>query len=70
MSPKLTTSCLSLQDGCEVFVHVPGKTQPLSAVQDEPVWVSLAEAQAYCHWAGGRVMTEPEYELAASQDNR
>lgn len=61
---------LLLQDAGKVFVHLPGKTQHLSAVQDEPVWVSLAEAQAYCHWAGGRIMTEPEYELAASQDNR
>lgn len=53
-----------------MFVHVPGKTQALADVQDKPVWVSLAEAKAYCSWAGGRVMTEPEYELAANQEHR
>lgn len=49
----------------KVFVHRPGKSVPLHTVQDEPVWVSLAEAQAYCKWAGGRVMSEEEYARAA-----
>ena len=57
--------CLCLQENGKVFVHKPGKTVPLSEVLHEPVWVSLAEAQAYCNWVGGRVMTEEEYGRAA-----
>ena len=48
----------------EVFVHRPGKTLPLASVKEQAVWVSLAEAQAYCRWAGGRIMSEGEYERA------
>ena len=54
-----------VQANGEVFVHTPGKSVPLHCVEREPVWVSLAEAQAYCKWAGGRVMSEEEYERAA-----
>ena len=54
-----------VQAGGEVFVHRPGKSVAMESVQHEPVWVSLAEAQAYCNWAGGRVMSEEEYERAA-----
>ena len=46
------------------FVHGVDGTQVLEDVADQPVFVSLIEAQAYCKWAGGRIMTEPEYELA------
>lgn len=56
---------LLVQTSGEVFVHTPGKSVPLHCVERDPVWVSLAEAQAYCNWAGGRVMTEEEYERAA-----
>lgn len=38
---------------------------PLSAVRDWPVYVSLAEAQAYTRWRGARVMTEAEFHRAA-----
>ncbi len=60
------TVCLSVSqaDG-EVFVHRPGKSMPLASVLQQAVWVSLAEAQAFCKWAEGRVMTEEEYERAA-----
>jgi formylglycine-generating enzyme required for sulfatase activity len=54
-----------LQADGEVFVHRPGKSTPLARVMQQAVWVSLAEAQAFCKWAGGRVMTEEEYERAA-----
>ena len=63
----MRTSFLWLQGNGKVFVHRPGKTVPLSAVLHEAVWVSLAEAQAYCKWIGGRVMTEEEYERAADE---
>lgn len=33
----------------------------LVQVADCPVYVSLAEAEAFARWAGGRVMTEEEY---------
>ena len=55
---------MAQSDG-SVTVHRPGKSVPLRSVQDHPVWVSLAEAQAYCKWAGGRVMSEEEYARAA-----
>ena len=54
-----------LQADGQVFVHRPGKSTPLARVMQQAVWVSLAEAQAFCKWAGGRVMTEEEYERAA-----
>lgn len=38
---------------------------PLTTVRDWPVYVSLAEAQAYARWRGARVMTEPEFHRAA-----
>lgn len=53
-----------LQADGQVFVHRPGQTVPMSAVKQQAVWVSLAEAQAYCNWAGGRIMTEAEYARA------
>ena len=63
----LSKLCLPgmLQADGRVFVHRPGKTLPMSAVKQQAVWVSLAEAQAYCKWAGGRIMTEEEYARAA-----
>jgi formylglycine-generating enzyme required for sulfatase activity len=32
-------------------------------VANEPVFASLSEAEAYCKWSRGRVMTEEEYHL-------
>ena len=62
----ILTVCLSvLQADGQVFVHRPGKSVPLASVMQQAVWVSLAEAQAFCKWAGGWVMTEEEYERAA-----
>ena len=46
------------------FVHGVDSTHVLEEVADQPVFVSLIEAQAYCKWAGARIMTEAEYELA------
>ncbi|XXQ33320.1 Histidine-specific methyltransferase SAM-dependent domain-containing protein [Plasmodiophora brassicae] len=43
---------------------------PLSEVADHPVFVSNAEAEAYCRSHGGRLMTEPEYHRAAYGDAR
>jgi len=47
-----------------VFVHWPnGSSCSWRDVEDEPVLCSLAEASAYCAWAGdgARIMSEPEY---------
>jgi EgtB-related family protein len=42
-----------------------GVTKPLD-LQTTAVHISLAEAQDYCAWAGRRLPTEAEWELAAS----
>lgn len=62
---KLCPATWTVQADGQVFVHRPGKSTPLARVMQQAVWVSLAEAQAFCKWAGGRVMTEGEYERAA-----
>jgi ergothioneine biosynthesis protein EgtB len=38
---------------------------PLDRVGDWPVFVSHAEAEAFCRWRGGRLMTEAEFHRAA-----
>ncbi len=53
-----------MQDDGSAFVHGVDRTQVLEEVADQPVFVSLIEAQAYCKWVDGRIMTEAEYELA------
>ena len=42
-------------------MHLPAGTKGWSEVADHPVWVCLAEATAFCKFAGCRVMTELEY---------
>ena len=36
---------------------------------NDPVFVSLAEAEAYCTWCNGRVMTEEEYHLVLATED-
>lgn len=52
----------------DVWVHYPEGTWNWQQVKDRPVWCSLAEAQAYCSFKGGRVMTEAEYSRAVDVD--
>ena len=47
----------------EFWVHSPTASHHWSQVANEPVFASLSEAEAYCKWSGGRVMTEEEYHL-------
>lgn len=57
--------------GGEFYVHGQGTTRHWSAVAEEPVYVSLAEAEAYCKWAGNfRVMSEEEYHKALPEEGR
>lgn len=53
----------SIFDHGEVYVHNPVASDHWSKVADRPVFVSLSEGEAYCKWANGRIMTEPEYHL-------
>lgn len=50
------------------MVHGPHSSRPFEEVKDEPVWVSLAEASAFCKARGVRIMTEPEYEQLLNVD--
>ncbi len=45
----------------EYYVHSVDSTDHLSKVADQPVFVSLSEAEAFCHSVGCRIMTESEY---------
>ncbi|KAH7372604.1 hypothetical protein KP509_17G012500 [Ceratopteris richardii] len=55
----------------DYYVHEPGITKHWEEVANQPVYVSLAEAQAYSKWAGDfRVMTEEEYHRALLEDGK
>ncbi|RMZ53543.1 hypothetical protein APUTEX25_003365, partial [Auxenochlorella protothecoides] len=51
------------QEG-RLHVGLPEAVYQWEEVADCPVYVSLAEAEAFARWAGGRVMTEEEYAAA------
>lgn len=48
-------------DGDSVFIHKPEGSFHWREVCHEPVWLSLAEAQAYAQFRGCRIMSESEY---------
>lgn len=47
--------------GLDIWVHTDKATKHWTEVADEPVWVSLAEAQAFCAAHNARLMSEEEY---------
>ncbi len=49
-----------VQSDGEYYVHSVDSTDHLSKVADQPVFVSLSEAEAFCHSVGCRIMTESE----------
>ena len=51
-----------------LWVHLPEGSYCWEEVACCPVYVSQAEAQAYCRLHGGRLMTEAEWELAVGSD--
>lgn len=46
----------------EYFVHGFDSSKHWTEVAEEPVYVSLAEAEAFCRWMNCRVMKEEEYQ--------
>lgn len=53
----------------EYFVHSLDATDHWRSVADMPVFVSLSEADAFCKWVHGRIMTEAEYHrILASEE--
>ncbi|KAJ7297691.1 hypothetical protein O6H91_Y041700 [Diphasiastrum complanatum] len=61
----------SLEAG-DYYVHYAEKTIHWSKVAEQPAFVSLSEAEAFCSWVGCRVMTESEYQriLDCNNDGR
>jgi gamma-glutamyl hercynylcysteine S-oxide synthase len=59
--------CWARQDGTWSYRTTFDRI-PLSDAGDWPVYVSLAEAQAYARWSGARLPTEPEFHRAAYGD--
>jgi ergothioneine biosynthesis protein EgtB len=53
------------REGGEWYYHAMFDRLSLDRVGDWPVYVSLAEARAYCRWKGARLATEPELHRAA-----
>ncbi|KAI5060176.1 hypothetical protein GOP47_0025114 [Adiantum capillus-veneris] len=57
--------------GGDFYIHGHATTKHWKEIASEPVFVSLAEAQAYCKWAGDfRVMKEEEYHRALVEDGQ
>lgn len=53
--------------GEELHIHMPEASYELSEVAHCPVYVSLAEALAYCKLHGARLMSEEEWVHIAGQ---
>ncbi|MCO5597245.1 hypothetical protein L7F22_051321 [Adiantum nelumboides] len=57
--------------GGDFYIHGHCTTKHWKEMATEPVFVSLAEAKAYCKWAGDfRVMKEEEYHRALVEDGK
>ncbi|OAE24418.1 hypothetical protein AXG93_4530s1200 [Marchantia polymorpha subsp. ruderalis] len=52
----------------EFFVHEFQSTNHWSKVANQPVFVSLSEAEAFCKWLGCRVFSEAEYQRVLDVD--
>jgi ergothioneine biosynthesis protein EgtB len=53
------------REGEGLVYHAMFDHFPLDQVADWPVYVSHAEAEAFCQWCGGRLATEAEFHRAA-----
>ena len=53
----------------KAWVHLPSGSKAWQEVSQQPVWVCLAEATAFCSFSSCRIMSEPEYQRVLDARN-